>query len=148
MPIQNHGVPTSPRGFEIEHGWAMTPNIPKDVWDRWMQQIGHDFDPVRNGFVFAFESRKDCMAKAHEHENMFCNFQPLTPMQLNALGQPIGTVDPRTKSFRQVATADELAAKMGIENNSVPITKGISGSAAEQQVTGTPSLSTMTLAKG
>jgi hypothetical protein len=149
VPLAANGVQQAP-SYEIstEGGYAFT-KVPRDAFESWWKQIGHSWTPCEGDspMVFCLE-HKSALARARELENLHDNLKPIKPMELDPVGKPIGDVDPRTKSFRQVATADELAEKMGIQNNSIPINRGISAKAAESMVGDGGSQVRPTLANG
>jgi hypothetical protein len=152
VPLGMNGVEIAPKDCDISctGGYAFT-RIPKDAWEKWWERIGHDWQPCQgqSPMVFALDA-KSAKAKAREHEQEFDYLKPIKPVELDVTGNPIGFVDPRLNQFRQVATNDELAVKMGLsEPNPKTIHVGKSGSAAEQEVAPPKSLSTTTgMAKG
>ena len=44
-------------------GFALTPNVPKEFWDKWLEQ-NKTADYVRNGMIFAYEKHADAEARA------------------------------------------------------------------------------------
>ena len=82
------GFPERPR---IVAGYALTPNVPREFWDRWVKQ--HAKAPyVVSGMVCAFESLDDVKAKGREMEGIMSGLEPLVRGKED--GQDI-IVDPR-----------------------------------------------------
>lgn len=118
----------------IDNGFALTPNIPKDFWERWLEQNmdartcpewkrgKHVFggcscnDLVRTGLLFANEQMKSVLSEASEKQEVRSYLEPITP------DKP----DPRMKSIRQLGPDEAMRDRMGIEVTDPPsITRGI-----------------------
>lgn len=72
-------VETMQRGdipFVSVSGFALTPNIPQDFWERWLEQHKH-MDIVTKGLVFAFSKDEDVRAKARELAGLKTGMEPL-----------------------------------------------------------------------
>lgn len=51
----------------IVGGFALTSNVPKELWDRWLEQ-NKESDIVRNGLIFAHAKDQDASARAQAKE--------------------------------------------------------------------------------
>ena len=81
------------------NGYALTPGIPKDFWDQWVEQ-NKMADYVVNKIIFAYEQLADVKACAEEHEKRKSGLEPIDPMK---------------SPDRRVATDEVMAKRMSIE---------------------------------
>lgn len=58
-------------------GYALTPNVPKDVFDEWLKQNA-DADVVRNNLIFAADKTDYVADKATEQRDLTSGLQPLS----------------------------------------------------------------------
>lgn len=91
-----------------ENGYALTRDIPKDFWEEWLRQ-NKDNDLVRNKIIFALDTEGSAIAKAKEHAKVRTGLEPLDPNKL---------------PDRKIATDTDLARKMNVNDEPVPITRG------------------------
>lgn len=68
----------------MEGGFALTPGVPKDLWDMWLEQNKTSM-MVKNGLVFAFESRADVGAKATDGQKIRSGLERMDPDHLPAV---------------------------------------------------------------
>lgn len=59
-------------------GAALTFGIPRDFWERWLEQ-NKDTAMVRNGLVFAHGKRDGVVGEAREKRDLRSGFEPLRP---------------------------------------------------------------------
>lgn len=98
------------------NGYGLTPNIPKEFWDKWLEQ-NKDADYVKNKLIFAHERQIDAIAEANENRKRRSGLEP---------------IDPAKPPLRQVGTDEQTAKTLSIDAREPrPINAGISGSAAE-----------------
>ena len=90
----------------VSGGYAATPNVDKDFWDKWMYQ-NNELDLVRNHLIYAHEKPAEAEAWARDHVSIRTGLEPLTPTIADGGGRVIQT-DPRTP--RSIAAADKQAA--------------------------------------
>lgn len=69
------GVPPT---FPIVGGFALTPGIPKDFWDKYCEQ-NQDSDAIRNGLLFAHESLDKVQGRCREFRGNKSGLEPLDP---------------------------------------------------------------------
>ena len=69
---------TYPDPPQIVAGAALTFGVPKDFWDKWLDQ-NKSTDMVRNGLVFAQVKRDNAVAQARDHKDKFSGLDPLRP---------------------------------------------------------------------
>jgi hypothetical protein len=70
-----HGVAPS---WEMSSGYALTHNVPKDVWNAWLRDAA-DSDAVVNRLIFAYEKPADTAAAARENEQRRSGLEPIDP---------------------------------------------------------------------
>lgn len=63
-------------GCEVVGGYAMTPNVDKDAWDRWLAD-NEDSPMVTNGLIFAHEDHGDAVAEAKVGKKVRSNMEPM-----------------------------------------------------------------------
>jgi hypothetical protein len=71
----------------IEIGYAMTPGVPKDFWDEWLEQ-NKNADYVVNGMIFAHSETASLMSEAKEKESLKSGIERLNPQDLPKGIQP------------------------------------------------------------
>jgi len=62
----------------IVGGYALTPGIPKDFWDRWLND-NRNSDLVRNGLIFAQRNDMSAMSQAQEQAELPSGLEPIDP---------------------------------------------------------------------
>lgn len=82
-PITIHGWRSAPDGITVLRGpvgtgTALTPNVPKDLWERWVAENRKSL-LVTNNLVFAFEDRDHVEGKAKELRLERSGLEPLNP---------------------------------------------------------------------
>jgi hypothetical protein len=86
-PIKLNGFATPLTGAPPEHqivgGFGLTHGVPKDFWDKWLDQFG-ELDVVKQGLIFAHEKRENVEAEAREKKGLRSNMEPLDPEGRNA----------------------------------------------------------------
>lgn len=70
----------APRG-RMEFGYALTPNCPKELWERWLKD-NKDSPMVQNGLIFAHDSDRSAASEAREKEDVRSGFERLDPNKL------------------------------------------------------------------
>jgi len=70
---------------EIVGGYALTPNIPKDFWDKWMEHY-KDSMMVKNKIIFAQPTSDSLRSEATEHTAQKSGLERLVPSHLKKLG--------------------------------------------------------------
>jgi hypothetical protein len=130
-------------------GYALTRNIPKDFWDQWLKQNMDErctqhhhvpscdcFGPLKLGWLFAHEAKKDATAAAREMDvDILAPFRPLDVTPVKDKDGNLGIADSRNKT-KQVLTDDKTARTLGIqEGEPRAINKGKTGEAALAEVT-------------
>lgn len=86
---------------QITGGYALTPGVPKDFWDRWLE-ANKGSDMVRNNLIFAHEQTSSADGEAREKEKVRSGLERLDP---NNLPRGLRTADAMSKE-----TKDRLAA--------------------------------------
>lgn len=88
-------------------GYAMTPNVPAEFWDTWLEQ-NRDTDLVKNRLIYAMPSRADAAAMAKENRAVTSGLEPLRP---EATGKDADPRMPRpaSGSIAQITNAREGA---------------------------------------
>ena len=62
---------------EIRGGYALTPGIPSDFWEIWLEQ-NKNADYVTSGMIFAFPDMESAKAKANEQKDLRSGLEPLS----------------------------------------------------------------------
>lgn len=62
----------------IAGGFALTSGIPKEFWDKWLEDNAKS-DMVRNGMIFAHSSSRNVEAEAREKEKQSSGAERLDP---------------------------------------------------------------------
>jgi hypothetical protein len=65
-------------------GYALTPGVPKDLWDLWWEQ-NKTSAMARNGLIWAMESRNDVGAKAADGAKIKSGLERMDPEHLPAI---------------------------------------------------------------
>lgn len=80
-------VGTIPKGFRRapinEGGYALTPGIPADFWNQWVEQNAKaDFvvapDGAEHGMIFAYPDMEDAASAAREQEKLLSGLEPIS----------------------------------------------------------------------
>lgn len=105
-PLHGNRVPFGKMpNYEIIGGYALTPNIPKEIWEVWKEQH-HDSDLIKNNLITAYEKLDMSQDFAKEHETTRSGLEPL-----KHVGDP--RVDKKRtregKFVDAIVTADEQA---------------------------------------
>lgn len=72
-----HPVNQAPKCL-IVGGYAITPNVDKDFWDKWIKDNA-ELDMVKNKLIFAHEKQEMVAGKAKEQRLVRSNMGPLDP---------------------------------------------------------------------
>lgn len=100
---------------DTDNGYGLTPHIPKDFWDKWLEQ-NKDADYVRNKLIFAHERQANVLAEAEENKKRKSGLEP---------------IDPLKPPMRQVGTDEQTAKTLSIDpKEPAPINRGVSDRAA------------------
>jgi hypothetical protein len=76
-PVNGNRVPFGQMpSYKIVGGYALTPGIPKDVWDAWLIQH-HDHPLVENELISAFEAMDWAEDFSAEHQDSKSGLEPL-----------------------------------------------------------------------
>lgn len=67
------GYPAAP---DMELGYALTPNIPADFWEKWLEQNAKT-DMVVNGLIFAHSDRASIVDEAKDFRDVRSGLDPL-----------------------------------------------------------------------
>jgi hypothetical protein len=59
-------------------GYALTPNVDKDIWDNWFE-ANRNGAMVKNGLIFAYEKPDHAQAEALNRENVLSGMEPIDP---------------------------------------------------------------------
>lgn len=83
--VRGPGEPNgqAPKGYRrplvVEGGYAVTPDIPKDFWDEWLDQ-NKDSPYVQNKIIMAEERGRDYVeGLSEDHGHVRSGFEPLKP---------------------------------------------------------------------
>lgn len=76
-------------------GFALTPGVPKALWDAWLEQ-NPNLGLVKAGLIHAYESADDAGAAAREKRTERSGLEPLNMSQ--------GTTDPRIPKRKSLET--------------------------------------------
>jgi len=63
---------------ELRDAFALTPDVPKDLWDEWLDQ-NKDSDLVRNGLIFAHGEERSLRAQTADHAKQMSGLERLDP---------------------------------------------------------------------
>jgi hypothetical protein len=85
-------------------GYGLT-EVPKDYWDRWMDETGKTFPAVQNGMILVQPTRDRAMGSAMEHASLRTGFERLDP------DKPGGGVTQEEGAAK--ASASALTVSMG-----------------------------------
>jgi hypothetical protein len=99
--------PAAPKGVRLPNifgGYALTPNVPLEFWERWKDQHA-DSMLVKNNMVFAHEKPRTAADWAKEHRSQKSNMEPLTP-GTDAKGRNIDPRIPQLASKNLTAVDD------------------------------------------
>lgn len=66
---------------QIASGYAITHGIPKEFWERWLEQ-NKESDVIRNGIIFAHAESASTMAEAREKVDVTSGMERLDPNKL------------------------------------------------------------------
>lgn len=91
--------------FKIVGGFALTPGVPEEFWEHWLEQ--HKNDPmVENGLIYA-HSREDYLEDyANDHASVKSGMQGLD-ISVDGKGQLTDKRIPRRRDMK-IETADEM----------------------------------------
>lgn len=95
-----HGQMEGPR-CRIASGFALTEDVPADIWEGWYEQSGKHLAACQNGLLLAFSNTGKALGAAKEHKGEKSGLERLNPAAL-----PV--VDPRFK----IKTAEEQLAEI------------------------------------
>lgn len=98
-PFTLHGNRTSfgeePK-CKVVCGYALTRGVPKDLWDRWLEQ-NEDSDLVRNNLIHAHESMDEAADASEELDGTKSGLQPLNPGDDSRMPRRVTTADEQPK---------------------------------------------------
>jgi hypothetical protein len=77
---QNRGIK-----HNFESGFALTHNIPRDFWERWLEQ-NKDADYVVNGMIFANDENASAKSRARELESVKSGLERIDPTKIHEHG--------------------------------------------------------------
>jgi hypothetical protein len=104
-------VGQTPRGMwdkpAIHGGYALTPNVPADFWDEWLEQ-NRENPVVTAGLIFAHARRENTIAEAREKKDLRSGLEPLNPDNDPRMPRALNTGGMRVTS---VETADEAKGR-------------------------------------
>lgn len=94
LQLPGHDKPVTLKGANSSRvlGGYGTTSVDKEAFEKWLKDVGHKFDFVKNGSVFVVDNMKDARAVAKERRAERTGFEPLDP--LKATVAPIGD-DPK-----------------------------------------------------
>ena len=95
-----HGQNEGPRHLAY-NGFAVTTGVPKDIWDRWMEETGKHLPAVKNGLLQAFSDKPHAADAAKENRAAKTGLERINPNKLP-------NIDPRFN----LKTAKEQKAKI------------------------------------
>lgn len=91
-----NGMPDASRSAEmLDTGFALTFNVPKDLWDVWLEQ-NKGADYVKNGLVFAHRQLASVKKQAKENEARRSGFEAIDPEN------PGGDVEPTDEQKKRL----------------------------------------------
>jgi hypothetical protein len=102
-PATPHGE--APKAI-IVGGYALTPGVPKEFWDKWCEQ-NKGAAVLKNHVLFAYEKEADTRADAKEHAKLRTGMEPIDPKAPPQIGRAKIKVDDAVKS--QAALEQEAA---------------------------------------
>lgn len=76
----SHPQNAAPKAL-IVNGYALTPNIPADFWEAWLQQY-HEHPAVKNKMIFAYANEADVREEAKDNEKLRSGLERLDPKNL------------------------------------------------------------------
>ena len=94
----------APRGYlrpAVAGGYAITPNVPADLWDKWLEQ-NRSAPYVRNGMIFATDRRDETIKEAKGNRDVMSGLEPVNPAGDKRIAKP------RVQGVDMVTTAPEL----------------------------------------
>lgn len=72
--------PSKPKVIVTAGGYALTPNVPKDFFDKWLSQ-NSDSDLVRNRLIYAEERQDYADKRGREQAELKSGMEPLDPVK-------------------------------------------------------------------
>jgi hypothetical protein len=96
MTRNEAGLPTGTFGQVLDTGFALTPGVPKDLWEGWLA-ANKDQPMVRNRLVFAHAQPASVKAMAKEAEKQRTGLEPIDP------NNPGGGVEPAEEQKKRMA---------------------------------------------
>lgn len=85
--------PDSPPPISMGSRFAYTDGIPKEIWDRWLEQNA-DADMVKNGLIFAFSTRTEAKAEGARREpHTTSGLEPMNPKDLKGGKNSVASFD-------------------------------------------------------
>lgn len=99
MPLQRGpgGAPVKDTHVDLASGFALTPGVPKDIWDSWLE-ANKDSAIVRNGLIFAHGQAASVRAQAKDHEKQRSGLEPIDPNRPGRNLQPADEMKGRIKA--------------------------------------------------
>lgn len=80
MPFERSqsGVAVKGTQVDVTSGFALTHNVPKDLWESWLE-ANKDSAIVRNGLIFAHAQASSVKAQGRDHEKQRSGLEPIDP---------------------------------------------------------------------
>lgn len=75
---------------EIVAGFALTHNIPKDFWDKWLDQ-NSESEIVKKSIIFGYAGRENIDAASKDHEKVKSGFERMDPTNLPSVVRKVET---------------------------------------------------------
>ena len=78
VTVYGNSVAMNKSSYPIEHGYALTHNVPQELWDAWLS-VNKDTPLVKNRVIFAMAKLPDVMLEIKKNENVHSGFEQLNP---------------------------------------------------------------------
>jgi hypothetical protein len=97
-------------GLHEASGYALTHNVPKDIWDRWLE-ANADSDIVRQKLVFAAPTRDAAESMATDAKDVRSGLEPMNPERKQLPNGRSAPVDPRWPRSTRVGDITQMDTK-------------------------------------
>jgi len=74
--VQGPNVPYGREPIDAGTGYALTPGIPKDFWDKWWER-NKDAEFARKRYIFAHVKGQDARAETKDYAKHFSGLEPV-----------------------------------------------------------------------
>jgi hypothetical protein len=95
-------------GIETNCGYALTPGVPKDFWEKWLEQ-NKSLLIVKNELIFAHNDKASVKDFTRGNETVICGFEPIDPdnpnRKLNGKSASQSEKNPDAKSRLAISAA-------------------------------------------